>query len=88
MPVTPPPNVMAVVAAPLQSVWLATAFTVGRGFTVIVNVVGAPGQPLAVGVTVMVAVTGAVPALVAVNEPMLPTPLAPKPMDGVLFVQL
>ena len=40
------------------------------------------------GVTVMVAVTGAVPAFVAVNEGILPVPLAARPMEGVLFVQL
>lgn len=60
----------------------------GIGFTVMVNVIGVPGQPLAVGVTVMVEVTGVVPALVAVNEAMLPTPLPAKPMEVLLFVQL
>lgn len=78
---------MAVVAAPLHTVWLPTAFTVGVGFTVMVNVLGVPGHPLAVGVTVMVAVTGVVPVLVAVNTPMFPLPEAAKPMEGVLFVQ-
>ena len=36
----------------------------------------------------MVAVTGAEPALVAVKLAILPEPLAAKPIDGVLFVQL
>jgi hypothetical protein len=36
----------------------------------------------------MVAVTGAFVVLVAVNEPMLPVPLAASPIDVVLFVQL
>ena len=40
------------------------------------------------GVTVIVAVTGAVPVLIALNEAILPLPLAARPMDGVLFVQL
>lgn len=35
----------------------------------------------------MVAVTGVVPALVALNAPILPVPLAAKPMLVVLFVQ-
>jgi hypothetical protein len=39
---------------PLQITWLAIASTVGRGFTVIVNEIGKPGQLLNVGVTVMV----------------------------------
>ena len=40
------------------------------------------------GVTVMVAVIGVVPALVAVKLGMLPEPLAPKPIAGLLFDQL
>ena len=57
-----------------------------------VNVIGAPVQlvpPLVnTGVTVIVAVTGKLVALVAINEDILPVPAAAKPMDGVLFVQL
>jgi len=44
VPATAPAKVMAVVVAPLHSVWLATALTVGVGFTVIVNVIGVPVQ--------------------------------------------
>ena len=40
------------------------------------------------GVTVTVATTGAVPVLIALKLAILPTPLAARPMDGVLFVQL
>ena len=40
------------------------------------------------GVTVIVAVTGAVPLLIAANEAMSPTPLPPRPIEVVLFVQL
>ena len=36
----------------------------------------------------MVAVTGAVVALVAVNAAMSPDPAAARPMEAVLFVQL
>ena len=36
----------------------------------------------------MVATTGAVPVLMAVKLAILPTPLAARPMDVVLFVQL
>ena len=40
------------------------------------------------GVTVIVAVTGAVPVLIAVKEAMSPVPDAASPMDGLLLVQL
>ena len=53
-----------------------------------VNVVGVPGQPFAMGVTVMVAVTALAPAFIAVKAAILPEPLAAKPILGVLFVQL
>ena len=36
----------------------------------------------------MVAVTGAVPVLIALKEAMLPVPLAARPIDVVLLVQL
>ena len=36
----------------------------------------------------MVAVIGLVPALMAVNEAILPEPLAANPIDGVLLAQL
>ena len=38
--------------------------------------------------TVMFAVTGDVPLLIPMNEAISPVPLAAKPMEGVLFVQL
>ncbi len=78
---------MAVVDAPLQSVWSVTLSTVGVGFTVMVNVqVGAPGQPLAVGVTVTVAVTGADPVFTLLKAAILPFPEAAKPIVASLFV--
>ena len=42
VPATDPLNVTAVVALLLHTVWLATAFTDGVGFTVYVNVFGVP----------------------------------------------
>ena len=55
------------------------ATALGVGLTNTVAVIGAPGQPLAVGVIVNVTVTGA--AVVLVNEPlMLPLPLAAIPV--------
>ena len=57
-----------------------------------VNVIAVPTQLTPaftkVGVTVIVAVTGAVPVLVAVNDGIFPAPLAANPMDGALLTQL
>jgi len=53
-----------------------------------VNVVGVPAQPLAVGVTVMVEVMGAVPLFNPVNDGISPLPEAGKPMTGLLLVQV
>jgi hypothetical protein len=59
--------------------------------TVIVKVCAVPEQLappfVKVGVTVMVAVIGAVPALVAVKEAIFPVPLAARLMDVLLLVQ-
>lgn len=88
MPLTAPLKFTAVVAAPLHSVWFDTVFTTGVGFTVIVSVLAVPVQPFADGVTVIVAVTGALVVFVAVNAGMLPAPLAARPIEVVLFVQL
>jgi hypothetical protein len=51
-----------------------------------VNVFGVPTQLLAVGVTVMVAVIGALVALVAVKVVMSPVLLVAKPIAALLFV--
>ena len=68
------------------------AFTFPVGFTVMVNVLDVPTQLtpafVKVGVTVMVAVTGVLLALVATKEAILPAPVAAKPIDGVLLTQL
>ena len=59
--------------------------------TVMVNERGVPTQLFAVGVTVIVAVTGALVVLVAVKEAMLvafPPLVAAKPMVASLFVQV
>ena len=58
----------------------------------IVKVFAGPVQdtpPLVnVGVTVMVAVTGDVPVLMAANAAILPDPLVPRPIVVLSFVQL
>ena len=58
------------------------------GFTVTLNVDGVPVHPFAVGVTVIVAVIGEVVAFVAVNEGILPVPLAERPIAVLLFVHV
>lgn len=78
----------AAVAVLLHTTWLGTALTTGVGFTVIVNVTLGPGQPLAIGVTVIVATNGALVVLVAMNDGMSPLPAGASPIAGVLLVQL
>ena len=51
MPLTAPVKLMAVVGAALHTVCPLTVFTVGVGFTVMVNVPTEPAQPFAEGVT-------------------------------------
>ena len=53
-----------------------------------VNVDPVPVHPLAVGVTVIVAVIGEVVASVAMNEGILPEPLAASPIAVLLFVHV
>ena len=67
---------------------MLAALTVAVGLTVMVKDNGVPIHPLADGVTVIVATTGVVPALVAVKEGTFPDPLAARPMEGVLFTQV
>lgn len=83
-----PLKVTEPVFAPLQSVRLATALTAGKGLTVMLNVCAVPEQLLAVGITETVAVMGEAELFEAVNEAMLPLPLAPSPIEVVLLVQL
>jgi len=88
VPLTAPLKATAAVAEPLQTAWLGTDATVGEGLTVIAKLVDDPVQPFTEGVIVIVAVTGVVPLLVAVNELISPVPLAPRPMLVAVFVQL
>jgi hypothetical protein len=55
------------------------------GLTVIVNDCGVPAQPSNEGVTVIVAIAGDAPVLVAVNDVILPVPLATRPILVLLF---
>ena len=81
-------NAISLEAKPWQYAASATGPTEVVGLTVIVNVRGVPTQPLADGVTVIVATTGAVPVFVAVNDVILPLPEAANPIVGSLFVQV
>jgi hypothetical protein len=49
---------------------------------------GVPEQPLVVGVTCTVPLIDTVVELVAVNEAILPVPLAGNPIPVLVFVQL
>ena len=79
VPATGPLNVTGAVGAPLQTAWLGIGLTVGVGFTVTVAVIGAPTQPLAVGVIVNVVVCAVLVVLVSVPL-MLPLPDAAMPV--------
>lgn len=89
VPVTLPVITIGVIA-PEQTVCVAGVATAAAcGYTVIVVVTGAPGQPLAVGVAVNVTVT--VELVVFTREPlMLPEPLAAMPVteEVLSLVQL
>jgi hypothetical protein len=86
VPATGPPKVMAVVVAPLQYAALPIGLTAGVGLTVIVKDIDVPVHPLADGITLIIAITGVVPVLFAVNETMFPVPLNASPIDGSLLV--
>ena len=92
VPATAPLNATLACCEPLHTTWFATALTVGIGFTVIVNVLGVPATvkpPFEyVGVTVIVATTGAFVVFIAVKAAIVdPVPLAARPILVVLFVQ-
>jgi hypothetical protein len=90
VPATGPVKV-CVTVAPVHTTWLDGGLTAGIGFTVIVNVIGVPGQVtplLKFGVTVIVATCGVLPVLIVVNDAILPAPAAARPMLVLLLVQL
>lgn len=91
MPGTFPVNRMGLIAVSEQTVCNAgLAVPVGTGLTEMVNLSSVPGQAGCKGdtaVTVMIAVSVLLPALIAVNDGIFPVPLAARPMDGLLLVQ-
>ena len=81
-------NVVVETKAPLQTTILDGTVTVEVGFTVIVYVLGVPGQLFTVGITVIVALIDEVPVLVALKPAMFPVPEAPKPIAVLLFAHV
>ena len=78
MPLTLPLNTIGVMPVPEQIVWLVgVAVASGVGFTSTVAVIGAPVQPLALGVMVNVTNTGA--KVVLVNVPLI----SPLPLEAI-----
>jgi hypothetical protein len=84
-------NVTAPVSTPLHTTWSTGLFTIGVGFTVIVKLCTGPEHVTApnvyLGVTVIVATTGAAPAFNPANAAMFPVPVAKSPIEGVSFTQ-
>ena len=84
------PKTTVAVLVVLHTTRFAGWLTCPVGFTVMVKVFVGPAQPteplVKVGVTTMVAITGAVPVFTAVNEAILPVPEAARPMLVVVFV--
>ena len=74
----------------MHTIWFATLFIVGVGFTVMVKLTVDPSHvtpPLvADGVTVMTASIAEVLVFVAVKVAISPVPLAASPMEGCVFV--
>ena len=85
-------KVTGVVSAPLHTTWSEGSLTCPEGLTVIVKLLESPTQLTDFfskeGVTVMVATTGEVPLLTAVNARIFPVPPAARPMLVVLLVQV
>ena len=77
-----PVNDTEVEAVPAQITWLEIGFRTGPGTTVIVKASGVPEQPLAIGVTVILAIILAVLPFTAVKELIAPEPLEGRPMLG------
>ena len=80
-------SVTSAVVSPVQIAWLAGEKVItGDGLTVIEKAWEVPGHPLAIGITVIVAVTGPAPLLTGVNGGILPVPVPGRPIKGFVFV--
>lgn len=87
VPATGPEKLMIPVGTLLQTMWLAGRTTLGVAYTTNEKVVELPGQIPFMGVTTIVAITGALVVLIAVNDGIFPLPLVGSPIDGSSFVQ-
>ncbi|MNF78357.1 hypothetical protein D3C84_605370 [compost metagenome] len=92
VPATFPESAIVVIALVEHIVCVNGIATVlGVGLTVIVKVFVDPVQSMpplfSIGVTIIVAITGETPLLVAVKEGILPFPDAAKPIEELLLVQ-
>lgn len=83
-----PVKLIGFVIVPEQTTNDGIGVTSGVGFTVIVKLLDVPMVTPSVGVTVMVATITLLVKLEAVNALMLPVPLAARPIEGVVLVQL
>ena len=83
-------KVTARVVAPWHKTWSGGSFTSPNGLTVMVKVCDVPPQLIPalvnVGVTVMVATTGAVVVLIVVKDAIFPLPPAERPMLVLLLL--
>ncbi len=80
-------KVMAVTEAPLQTVWSVTLFTVGVGFTVMVNVSAGPGNRWPWASPLPWPSPVPCPYSRPLNAAMFPLPEAGRPIVASLFVQ-
>src|SRR5664280_3164569 len=91
-PVLTVAKVTVVVLPPLHTTWLAGWSTSPVGLTVIVKVFVGPSHVtppfVKCGVTMIVAITGDVPALIAAKVGIFPLPVAANPMLVSLLVQV
>ena len=87
-PLTVLPKDVTTELAPLHTACPVGPLKAGMGLSVMVKLTGAPLQPAANGVTVIVAATGAVVLLIVVKADIFPALPAPKPIAVLLFTQL
>ena len=79
---------MAFVVLFAQTLWELTALMVGIGFTIILKTNADPTQVLAVGVTLIKAVSETRDVLTAVKDAIFPLPLAPNPIAVMELVHV
>ena len=81
VPVTPPVKLTVVVLELLHTIWSFNIDVEGVGLTVMVKLLELPTHPFASEEIVIVATSGFVPALVAINEAISPLPFEFSPIE-------